>query len=441
MTTPDHPAPRYCVIGAGAAGLATVRALRDAGVEFDCFERSEHVGGHWNTDYEALHLISARDVSAFRGHPMPGDYPYYPSRLQVVDYLNDFADAYDLRRHIMFGVEVVRAEPVDPDGRTGWTVTLGDGTERHYAGVVVANGHLWDPRTPEVAGEFTGTVLHSSDYHDVGDVTGDRVLVVGTGNSGCDIAVDVAQDRRHAYVVMRSGQLFQPKSFFGRPRANLPIAKLPPLLAELATVALTRIVNGGAAEYGMPAPRSWRLKDSPPIVNTQLLHWIQHGRIEIVPTIERFDDDKVVLTDGRVLAVDTVIWCTGFHVSLPFLDESLVPRRDGIPLRHAATVLPPTVEGLFYIGLCAPRGGQFPFYDVQAELLVDMIALRERGDVALSREFAAREEPEWRLDVMPHLWFAQVERTRKHLAALAAALPTRAGSPAGTTPSSKVNGS
>ncbi len=144
---------RYCVIGAGAAGLGTMEVLQRHGIAFDCFEQSDRVGGHWHTDYESLHLITSRDLSGFTGYPMPSEYPVYPSRDQMRDYLERFASDTGVRAHVRFGVRVERIEPV---GRDGWLVTTSDGETRLYTGVIVCNGHLWDQNVPTYPGEFTG---------------------------------------------------------------------------------------------------------------------------------------------------------------------------------------------------------------------------------------------------------------------------------------------
>src|SRR6476646_4088256 len=139
---------RLCVIGAGAAGLGTMAVLARHGIAFDCFEQSERVGGHWHTDYESLHLITSRDVSGFVGYPMPTDYPVYPSRDQMRDYLDRVATATGLREQVRFSVQVDRIEPIGVAGRDGWRVTTSDGAVRTYAGVIVCNGHLRDQKQP-----------------------------------------------------------------------------------------------------------------------------------------------------------------------------------------------------------------------------------------------------------------------------------------------------
>lgn len=412
--------PEYCVIGAGAAGLATIRGLRDRGFAFDCFEQTDRVGGHWHTDYECLHLITPRDTSGFVGYPMPSSYPHFPSRQQVVDYLESFACNQRLYEHITFDTTVASVTPMGPAGTEGWKVRLASGEERRYRGVVVCNGHLWDPLLPDYPGTFSGKSIHSSAYHNLDDVEGDRVLVVGAGNSGCDIAVEIAQARLSASVSMRSGQLFQPKTLFGRPRALLGIAKLPPRLNELATVALMNVVHGSPRRYGMPAPPSNRLGDSRPVVNSQLLHWIHHGRVAVVPGIEALDGRTVHFTDGSSREFDTIVWATGFNVTFPFLDSRLLSWRNGVPLRYAATTVPAGLENLYFVGLGAPRGAQLPTYDLETELVANMLRLHEQQDIALAAEFARTEQPEWRIDMLPHEWKRQLQHARRLVGRLAA---------------------
>ncbi|MGO1950901.1 MAG: NAD(P)-binding protein, partial [Mycobacteriaceae bacterium] len=160
---------RYCIIGAGAAGLSATKLFLDAGHDVDCFEASDVPGGHWNTDYDALHLITARDQTHFPDFPMPDSYPHFPSRDQVVSYIQSYADTFDLHRVISYGTRVVSASPVaaaagDPVGSAGWEVVTSRGDEGTYDGVLVANGHLWDARVPDVARDFTGYQVHTGEY-------------------------------------------------------------------------------------------------------------------------------------------------------------------------------------------------------------------------------------------------------------------------------------
>lgn len=416
---------RYCIIGAGAAGLATLDVLLQQGFAVDCLERTDRVGGHWHTDYESLHLITSRDVSGFAGFPMPADYPVYPSRDQMRTYLEHFATERGLRENIRFGVEVQQVSPIGPRGAGGWTVTSSDGSSTDYDGVLVANGHLWDPYLPTYEGEFSGTQMHSAAYRNIDDIEGRKVLVVGAGNSGCDLAVDIANARLDSFISVRRGQTFQPKAMFGRPRAELKwLAKLPLVLQERVSRLLVDIVVGRPEAYrGLPMPKVRNLNKQPPVVNNLLLYWIHHGRITAVPGIRAFAGRTVHFLDGTHQEFDTVLWATGFKVTFPFLDSSLLTWRDGKPERTAGLTLPVGAENLYFIGLAAPRGPQLPVYSAQAKLVAKMLRVTERGVNDLAARFARAEKPDTRIDIIRKMWMQQMTAAEKRVDAIAASLP------------------
>jgi cation diffusion facilitator CzcD-associated flavoprotein CzcO len=407
----------YCLIGAGAAGLGALQVLLDEGFSVDCFERGDLVGGHWHTDYESLHLITPRDSSGFEGFPMSAGYPLFPSRDQMRDYILGFAAHHGLGSHIRYNTEVTSARPLDATGIAGWEVTTSEGERRIYDGVIVANGHLWDPFVPEYPGQFDGRVLHSGRYRNAADLEGDRVLVVGAGNSGCDLAVDAAQAGKETFVSVRSGQMFQPKTLYGRPRSALPLlARLPVRVQERVTRALIDVAIGRPEHYGLPAPATRNLHRNRPVVNGQLLHFIHHGRVRVAPGIERFDGRDVHFTDGTARAFDTVVYATGFKATLPFLDSVPLRRGDGVPLRVAGMTLPVGAERLYFVGLAAPRGPQLPVYSAQTRLIARFLRAQERADVALSELYARSSRPESRIDIPRHEWQRDLDRAHRRIA-------------------------
>ena len=420
---------RYCVIGAGAAGMSALRQLRDAGYDVDCFEKTDRVGGHWNTDYDALHLITSRDMTGFEGFPMPSDYPHFPRRTQIRDYLNAYADEAELRDGVTFSVEVESVVPVATDGpvgSAGWTVTLTGGEKRDYDGVVFANGHLWDPKVPAIAARFTGTQLHSGRYHNTDDIVGDRVLVVGAGNSGCDLAVDAAQHRIDADIVVREGMYFQPKSYFGVPRQEVTwMAQFSADEQDLIARLLARVSIGEWKDYpGLPEPAYRTLAEGRTVVNDLLLYWIHHGRVRVVPGIADIEGTSVTFTDGTSREYETILWATGFHASLPFLDDALVPRRSGTPLRFAAGIVPQGLEKLYYVGLSAPRGPQLPVYGVQSKVVLRIIGLHEasaEGFAPVADYLGRLQEADDRIDIVRAVWNDQLADTHRLLDALVAA--------------------
>lgn len=421
---------RYCVIGAGAAGLAALRTLQKEGFAADCYEKSDQVGGHWHHDYDALHLITPKKSSGFEDFPMPEAWPTYPSRDQVREYIASYADHFNLRQQIRFNSQVENIEPIGAAGCDGWLVSV-NGKQHLYQGVLVANGHLWDCAFPPEAQHFSGISLHSGQYRNTDQLQG-KVLVVGCGNSGCDLAVDAAQHRLTTDIVVRRGQVFQPKALLGVPRAEIPfLNELPPELQNAVTQVLTLISLGRWENYpGMPEPESWDLEKQPPVVNTLLMYWIQHGRINVRPAIASITGKTVTFSNGHQAEYDSILWATGFHTRLPFLDERLLEWQDGVPLRTAAMTLPTTLENLYFVGLAAPRGPQWPTYCQQTRLIARMLQLREQGISNLSQLIATQQQPDARIDIVRRLWLENLDETWRTLNLLekfnsAASTPSR----------------
>src|SRR4029079_5226670 len=206
-----------------------------------------------------------------------------------VEYLEGHADRFDLRSRVTFNTRVERLTPVGPDAIDGWDVTTSDARTTRYAGVLVANGHNSVPLIPAVPGSFSGKTLHSGAYRNPGDIDGNRVSVVGSGSSGCDIASELAQAGYDIVLSVRHGHLFQPKTFFGKPRGSLPIMRLPPRLLDPALRFLIWLSVGRPESYGLPKPVAKSLNDQRPVVNSLVLHWIQHGRVVPAPRLRRFD--------------------------------------------------------------------------------------------------------------------------------------------------------
>lgn len=419
---------RYLIIGAGAAGLSALQAMKNAGHETLCVEKTDRVGGHWNTDYDALHLITARDQTHFPGFPMPASYPHFPSREQVVRYIHDFADHEQLLERITFDTEVIAITPLptdegEPTGSRGWNVTTTRGDEGEFEGIIVANGHLWDARIPSHSAQYTGRQVHTSRYRNTADLDGGPVLVVGAGNSGCDVAVDVAQSRTEVDIVIRKGIHFQPKMYFGVPRQQVPFlqdftAEEQDLLARL----MARVSIGENSAYpGLPAPRSHDLAGGATTVNDLLLYWIQHGRIAVRPGIDRIEGRTVHFEDGSSREYASIIWATGFNARLPFLDTAHITWRDGAPVRYAGGILPEGAENLYFVGLIAPRGPQIPVYGEQMRRVLRMIALKD-GDRSrpfhLASYFSRVQRPETGIDVVRASWDRDMADTDTHLDSL-----------------------
>jgi hypothetical protein len=413
-----------CVIGAGASGLAAIKNLREHGFAVDCYERETSVGGAWNWRhdrspiYAGTHLISSRPLTEYPDFPMPDTWPDYPHHSQLLSYLERYATHFGLGEHIWFGTEVVGVTPVG-DGRWDVTTRSSGGVAlrvQRYAAVVVANGHNWSPKIPAYEGlaSFKGRMIHSSAYKDPAQLRGRRVLVVGGGNSGCDIAVEAAQQAATVWHSTRRGYLYVPKYVLGRPadQVNDLMLKwrLPLRLRQWLVRKCVRLTAGDITRYGLPAP-DHRPYESHPLVNSQLLYYIGHGRITPVPDVACLDGGFVELADGRRIDPDLIINATGYLPKFEFLAPELLDMDDdGRPdlhlhafSRHHST--------LAVVGLLQGDAGLFPLAHWQSVAIARWLRMWESDPTRAAgvwRKEKARSRRSWtRRHVVPSTrhWF------------------------------------
>ncbi len=387
----------WAVVGAGPHGLSALKNLLQVGIDADGYERDSDLGGNWNFHaensrvYESTHLISTKPFTQFPDFPMPDSFPDYPSHWQVHRYFRAYADHFGLFDHLYLNTEVVNVVPAGDDR---WNVTVrdrhtGEETTRQYAGVVIANGHNWWPKIPEYPGQdtFTGEILHSANYKSADAVRGKRVLVVGAGNTGCDVAVESAQNARQTYHSTRRGYYYNPKYAFGRPSdqtADLLLAmRLPLGLRRVMFKTVLRLTVGDFEKFGLRKP-DHEFFETHPIVNQQLVYYVGHGDIRPRPDIARFDGGTVHFADGSSAEVDTVVFCTGYLARFPFLDESYL-NLDGDHPVLARQIFTPSTPTLAVSGLIQPDSGQWTIAHWQGMLIATYAALRERDPRAAQR--------------------------------------------------------
>ena len=442
-----------CIIGAGSSGITAAQVLQAAGIDFDCFEMGSEVGGNWRYEndngvssaYRSLHINTSREAMEYAAWPMPASLPDYPSHWQIAAYFDDFVDHFGLRDAITFRTEVTKVEQA-PEG--GWDVTIRprDGARavetRHYHHVLVANGHHWDPRWPEPSfpgGEtFPGEQIHAHYYRTPELFAGKTVVVLGIGNSATDIAVEASRSARATYLAMRRGAWILPKYLFGTPTDHLtdsPLARGPLRLQKLGMRAMLRIAVGKMTDYGLPEP-DHDVLEAHPTVSDDLLSRLGHGDITVMPTISRFEGPTVVFADGSTVEADVVVYCTGYKVTFPFLDESVLATDDNhVDLYRR--VAPPDLPGLWFIGLVQPLGAVMPLAEAQAHWVADLIAGRvtlppraemraqvAAYDTALRKRFVASKRHTIEVDF--HAYRAELARERRTQAVStpAAAAPT-----------------
>ena len=383
MTPTPTPTCRVAVIGAGAAGLTAVKALRDAGAEVVGYDKGDRPGGLWVNNsssgispaYDSLHLNTSKGRTEFADYPMPEDWPDYPSVDHVAGYLADYAEEFGLLESIRFDTSVTSVERDEADG--SWVVESESGGAERFDAVVVANGHNWSPRwpTPAYPGEFDGLEMHAHDFANADVFRDKRVLVVGMGNSAMDIAVDASfVSAGPVLLSARRGVHIVPKYLFGRPAdaTGGAISFLPWRFRQRLAETMLRVGVGKPQSYGLPAPAVGLFQNHPTISDT-IMHRLTHGEVVSRPGIERMEGDSIRFTDGSSDKVDVIVWATGYEVTIPFLSERWLGRdAERLPLyRRVFHLDDPT---LAFVGLMQSTGAALPIVEQQSKLFAAYLA-------------------------------------------------------------------
>jgi Flavin-binding monooxygenase-like len=373
--------PRACIIGAGSSGIAAAKALHERGIPFDCFEKSDRVGGNWvfgnkngmSAAYRDLCINTSRPKMEYADFPMPESYPDYPHNTHIADYFDSYVDHFGFREKIVFETGVQCASRRE-DGV--WEIELDTGETRLYDALLVANGHHWNPRWPEPAfpgaDTFTGEQLHSHSYRESSLFTGKRVVVLGIGNSAVDIAVESSYVASHTYLAARRGAWILPKYIFGKPSDQYPYPIVLPLKLRLLLIHRgIRRYTGPPERFGLPKP-DHRFGEAHPTISGRILDRLQHGAITPKPNIASLDGSEVRFVDGSAVDADIVVYCTGYKITFPFFDPDLISAPDN-HIELFRRVFHPEIPGLFFIGLLQPIGAIMPLAEAQGALVGDYL--------------------------------------------------------------------
>lgn len=371
---------RACVIGAGPSGITAIKNLLDEGIEVVAYDYNHDVGGNWiysedeshSSVFETTHIISSKTLSQYEDFTFDDfetEIPDYPSHDQLRRYFQAYAEHFGLYDVIQFNTLVKHCELHD-DGT--WAVTTelnGASNTERFSHLVVCNGHHWQPRYPEYSGEFTGQLLHSHHFKNADPFKNKRVLVIGGGNSACDVAVETSRVTKNTTITMRRGYRIVPKFLFGQPTdvvANknkwLPL-KWKYFFSEL----IVKLLNGPNRLYGLQEP-DHKAGGSHPTVNDELLYKLRHGKVIPKVDIERYEGNTVHFKDGTSDEFDVIIACTGFILAHPFFDKSFLDYSDSeVPLY--LRMLHESYSSLYFIGMFQPLGCIWPGSELQSKIM------------------------------------------------------------------------
>ncbi len=361
------------VLGAGPSGLAVAACLKRRGLEFVQIDRAETVGSSWHGHYRRLHLHTVKGHSALPGLPFPARCPTYPSRQHVIDYLEAYAAHHALEPRL--GVQLESAAREDE----GWRLrtSAGELRARHF---VVASGYNGVPHVPTWPGEFTGDLLHSSGYRDGAPYAGRRVMVVGSGNSGAEIAIDAWEHGAQVSLCVRGPVHVVPRDVGPLPAQVVGIAysKLPMKVANGLSQILVRLAIPDLGRYGLTRPKRGPVEmvadeGRVALIDVGTLSLIRQGHIQVRPAIERFEGTKVRFVDGGAAPYDAIILATGFRARLDrFLDcTPEVTCERGVPRWHGRPC--PPAPGLFFCGFANPISGLLRESALEAERIARYI--------------------------------------------------------------------
>ncbi|TDQ18647.1 cation diffusion facilitator CzcD-associated flavoprotein CzcO [Algoriphagus boseongensis] len=372
---------KVAVIGAGPSGITALKNLVDQGIEAIAFDRNQNVGGNWiyteeeshSSVFETTHIISSKTLSQYEDFTFDefeDNVPDYPSHDTLRRYFQAYARKFNLYPSIRFGTMVKHCQYVN---ESSWEVTTekdGIVSTENFTHLVVANGHHWKPRYPHYPGEFSGEFLHSHQFKKASPFEGKRVLVIGGGNSACDVAVETSRVSAKTSISWRRGYWIAPKFFFGKPSDVIAEGTkwLPVKVRSFFNEILLKSYWGDYKKYGL-RPITLPFGSTHPTINDELMHKIRHGKVQPRMDIKRYEGKKVVFEDGKEEEYDTIIACTGYWLSHPFFDKEFIDYSKG-PVPLYLKMFHPKITNLYFIGMFQPLGCIWPGAELQSKLMV-----------------------------------------------------------------------
>lgn len=370
---------KVCVIGAGPSGITALKNLIDQGLDVTCYDFNSNVGGNWiyneklshSSVFETTHIISSKTLSQYEDFTFDefeAGLPDYPSHDQLRRYFQAYASKFNLYPYIQFNTLVESCELNDANQWVVQTSKEGVTSTEIFSHLVVCNGHHWKPRMPEYPGNFTGKFMHSHEFKNAQPFKGQRVLVIGGGNSACDVAVETSRVSAKTSISWRRGYRIVPKFLFGKPSDVVAskMAFLPTKLKFFLSELTVKIFLGNNKNYGLAEP-DHAITGTHPTINDELLHKVRHGKVIPKGDIERFDGENVYFKDGTVEAFDTIIACTGYILAHPFFRKDFINYSEGdVPLY--LKMLHEKYENLFFVGMFQPLGCIWPAAELQSKI-------------------------------------------------------------------------
>ncbi|XP_068397333.1 flavin-containing monooxygenase 3 isoform X2 [Eschrichtius robustus] len=369
---------KVAIIGAGISGLASIRSCLEEGLEPTCFEKGEDIGGLWKFSdhaeegrasiYRSVFTNSSKEMTCFPDFPFPDDFPNFMHNSKLQEYITAFAKEKNLLRYIQLKTLVSSVSKRPDFSVTGqWDVTTEKDGKKESAvfdAVMICSGHHVYPNLPKESFPglqlFKGKCLHSWDYKEPGIFKGKRVLVIGLGNSGCDIASELSHTAEQVIVSSRSGSWVMSRVWHGGyPWDMMFITRFETFLKNNLPTVIS----------------DWCTLRKEPVFNDELPARILCGTVTVKPNVKEFTETSAIFEDGTVFeAIDCVIFATGYSYAYPFLDDSIIKSRDN-EVTLFKGIFPPPLEKptMAVIGLVQSLGAVIPTTDLQSRWAVQVI--------------------------------------------------------------------
>lgn len=363
------------IVGAGPAGLAVAACLRRAGRSCTILERAHTLGSAWHRHYERLRLHTDRWTSALPLAPFAKSCPKYPSRGDMIAYLESYARRFGLEPRLGQEVCALRRSDEGWETRTADACIVSDN-------VVLATGNALEPHCPQWPGQdsYRGRVLHSSDYRNGREFRGQDTLVVGFGNSGAEIALDLREHGAKAQIALRGAANVIPRDVLGVPIVvfGILMERLPPRFADILSAPVVRLSLGNVSRLGLGRPRIGPMEQIArhgriPVIDVGTINLVKRGDLGIRPGVSWFTREGVVFADGREEHFDTVVLATGYRTGL----EKILAAENGVldargrPLASGSRAARP---GLYFCGFHVAAGGMLREISREARAIAACIA-------------------------------------------------------------------
>lgn len=376
---------RVCVIGAGPSGITALKNLLDQGIDAVAYDRNNAVGGNWiysedesySSVFETTHIISSKTLSQYEDFTFD-DFDQsvadYPSHDELRRYFQAYAKHFNLHPHIEFETLVLHCEHINNEK---WEIELEHQGQKRievFTDLVVCNGHHWCPRYPKYEGNFTGQFLHSQQYKKAEPFKGKKVLVIGGGNSACDVAVETSRVSAITAISWRRGYQIIPKFIMGIPSDvfGARMWRMPMAIRNISSKLLAKLLIGSNESYGLQKA-NLKFGETHPTINSELLYKIRHGKVKPYVDIARFDGRRVHFKDGANEEFDVVIACTGFILAHPFFDKDFIDYSES-PVPLYLKMFHERYENLFFVGMLQPLGCVWPASELQSKLMARTIS-------------------------------------------------------------------